>query len=132
MVLLFQFDKLCHLTFFQPEPDNSNWKIPMKICKNAYFCTFWTLFNHFEATYDFSNKIISIQGTVVPSLRNQKSTDTILGRKWVTFPFCFAWMISSDNDRELKNSWQKPSNLVLVKIYRVFHSKIENIIVGGV
>ena len=64
MVLLFQFDKLCHLTFFQPEPDNSNWKIAMKICKNAYFCTFWTLFNHFEATSDFSNKIISTQGTV--------------------------------------------------------------------
>ena len=30
----------------------------------ANFCTFWTIFNHFEATSDFSNKIISIQGTV--------------------------------------------------------------------
>ena len=30
----------------------------------ANFCTFWTIFIHFEATSDFSNKIISIQGTV--------------------------------------------------------------------
>ena len=34
----------------------------------ANFCTFWTIFIHFEATSDFSNKIISIQGTVVTKL----------------------------------------------------------------
>ena len=30
----------------------------------ANFCTFRTIFIHFETTSDFSNKIISIQGTV--------------------------------------------------------------------
>ena len=30
----------------------------------AIFCTFWTIFIHFEASSDFSNTIISIQGTV--------------------------------------------------------------------
>ena len=34
----------------------------------ANFCIFLTIFIHFEATSDFSNKIISIQGTVLSIL----------------------------------------------------------------
>ena len=44
----------------------------------ANFCTFWTIFIHFEATSDFSNKIISIQGTVRSSVLNENL---------ISFPF---------------------------------------------
>ena len=64
MVLFFKFDELCRLTFFSPSQKTQIGKSHGKILKNAHFCTFWTVFNHFEATSDFSNKIISIQGTV--------------------------------------------------------------------
>ena len=82
----------------------------------ANFCIFLTIFIHFEATSDFSNKIISIQGTV-EHISSSTSNHSVWKNNYVQLSFKIDSMYQLERFTFTTSNVQKLNRISDIALY---------------